>query len=153
MSKAITQDQAVSKGQIKVISNMLFSFFTLASLIFVNLQPQVAKASSLSPEKVLRKICEEHANRTTFAKSWIDSSQGVNVILRNGKIKNEPGFKILNSSFFEYVEGRHEIQCPAAFSQVTFTCRKSAGGEAYRYVFKKSKDRYFLTTVEIEFEE
>gem|GEM_PF-5104882 len=75
------------------------------------------------------------------------------MIHRDGDKETQPGFQILESSLLSYVEGTHTIACPAAFSGHQITCRKSVGGEAYRYIFEQHPGHYILTTIEIEYEE
>jgi len=102
-----------------------------------------------SPKQVLERMCKDDA----FAKSWIAPKRGIKVIQRDGAEETQPGFQILESSLLSYVEGTHTIACPATFSGSQITCRKSAGGEAYRYIFEKHPRHYILTTIEIEYEE
>jgi hypothetical protein len=108
-----------------------------------------AKKAVESPSAVLQKICEN----ASFGKAWIDPKQGVSVVHKDGKVEKFAGTSVLDSSFFEFIEGRHQIECPDKFSGSETICRKTAGGEAYRYFFKTAKNHTYLQKIQIEFEE
>ena len=127
---------------------------TMAVGLIATLAIAKSPMSPTTPTQVLTGLCAAaHTHPTAFAKKWIDPREGVLILRRDGTIERSGEYDILNSSLLEFIEGRHQIDCPPAFSAEKTVCRKSAGGEAYRYVFEKRGKGYRLTQIEVEFEE